>query len=251
MYAGKNKNNTATPFTHLWAGSDVPIKLKENTYLLLSPYYERWSWDSADQQVTFPTLHSLAFPVGLILPLSHSRWALTLMPILRWNGQRLSDQNTIQVAAVTFATYARSPNQKFRLGVYTSGEFFGVFIIPLLGADWKIDRKNYLFGVLPGRLTFQHQWNKNWYGGTTFRAPTGSYRLSSGQYIRLDDNQLSLYLDYYVVGPWCITLESGYGLFRKIRTGIHIREYITNRTWGDGPFIKLSASYRIHLDPKN
>ena len=34
----KNKQAQATPFTRMWVGSDIPIQLKKNTYLLLSPF---------------------------------------------------------------------------------------------------------------------------------------------------------------------------------------------------------------------
>ena len=247
MKAVENKKPVATPFTHLWAGSDLPIKLKGGAILLLSPYYEQWSIDSAETKEIYPTVHSVAFPAGLIMPFHESKWTLTVMPIVRWNGEKLFAENTFQYGGITLLGYQRKPQQKFRIGVYANAEFFGLFIIPLFGADWRIDDKNYLFGVLPGRLTFEHKINEKFYSGITFRAPTSSYRLSNGQYIRLDDNQLSLFVEYYVAQHVCLTLEPGFGVFRKIRTGIDNRDYITDVKWGDGPFIKLSAAYRIRL----
>ncbi len=246
-YAFEKTKPVATPFTHFWAGSDLPIQLKESSYLLLSPYYEQWNLDSADEEVVYPTVHSLALPVGLILPLQSSKWSLTVLPITRWSGEKLLDANTFQYGAVTFATLARKPQQKFRFGIYVNKEFFGWYIMPLLGTDWRIDEKNYLFGILPGRLTYERRWSQKWYGGATFRGLTSSHRLSNGQYIRLDDNQLSVYLDYYPAKHVCITLEPGFGLLRKIRTGIDNRDYLTEVNWGDGPFIKLSVSYRVRL----
>jgi len=246
-YAVKNKKAAATPFTHLWAGSDIPLKLKGNSYLLLSPYYELWRLDSAKKQEIYPTLHSIAFPIGFIQPIGRSNWAITVIPILRWNGEKLFDESTFQYGGVTFATYAPKPLQKFRLGVYLNADFFGLFVMPLLGADWRIDKKNYLFGLLPGRLSFEHKWSEKLYGGATFRAITNSYRFSNGQFIRLDDNQVSLFLDYYPDKHICVTLEPGFGVFRKIRTGNNKGDYFNKVNWGDGPFIKLSAAYRIRL----
>ena len=246
-YGFRNDKAEATPFTHLWAGSDIPIKLKENTYLLLSPYYEQWQIDSANREEIVPGVQSLAFPVGLIFPIKNSNWSLTLLPTLRSNGEKLFADNTIQYGGAGFATWARKPNQKFRFGVYLNKEFFGWFVIPLLGTDWRINAKNYIFGLLPGRLTYEHQWSTKFYGGATFRAITNSFRLSNGRYLRLDDNQVSLYLDYYPAKKLCITVEPGYGVLRKIRTGINNKNYLTERNWGDGPFIKLSASYRVRL----
>jgi hypothetical protein len=246
-YGLRNKNAEATPFTHLWAGSDIPIKLKENTYLLISPYYERWQIDSAGKEEIAPAVQSIALPVGLMFPIKDSKWSLTVLPTLRTNGKKLFANKTFQFGGATFVTWARKPHQKFRFGVYVNDEFFGLFVMPLVGTDWRIDEKNYLFGLLPGRLTYEHQWNKKFFGGATFRAITNSYHLSTGQYLRLDDNQISLYMDYYLVKHFCITLEPGYGIIRKMRTGINDKHYLTNRNWGDGPFIKLSASYRIRL----
>lgn len=247
MYALRNSHSPATPFTHLYAGADLPIKLKGGAILLLSPYYEQWSIDSAETKEIYPTVQSVAFPVGLIMPIHATKWTLTVIPIVRSNGEKLFADNTFQFGGVTLASFARMPQQKFRFGVYANAEFFGLFIIPLIGCDWQIDDRNYLFGVLPGRLTFEHKWNEKFYGGATFRAPTTSYRLSNGQYMRLDDNQLSLFIDYYPAKHLCITIEPGFGILRKIRTGIDGRDYITSVNWGDGPFVKLSAAYRIRL----
>jgi hypothetical protein len=47
----------------LWAGSDLPIKIKTNTYLLLSPFYENWQIDSASVKDIQPAVHSIAFPI--------------------------------------------------------------------------------------------------------------------------------------------------------------------------------------------
>ena len=247
MYALRNNNTPATPFTHLYAGSDLPIRFKGGALLLLSPYYEQWSIDSADTKEIYPTVKSLAFPVGLVMPIHDTKWAITVIPIVRTNGEKLFGDNTFQFGGPVFASFARKPDQKFRFGVYVNAEFFGLFIIPLLGCDWRIDDRNYLFGVLPGRLTFEHKWTEKFYGGATFRAPTTSYRLSDGSFIRLDDNQLSLYVDYYVAKHICVTLEPGYGVIRRIRTGVNTEEYLTKVKWGDGMFIKLSAAYRIRL----
>jgi hypothetical protein len=247
MYGFRQPHTDATPFAHLWAGSDLPVRLAHDRLLLISPTYEMWNLDSADVGEAYPPVHSLTLPVGLILPIEDSKWTLTFIPMIRTNGEKLFAENTFQAAGVALAAFARRPQQKIRFGVYVSGEFFGLFVIPLLGVDWRIDDKNYLFGVLPGRLTFEHKWSDRFYVGATFRAPTNSYRLSNGGFIRLDDNQASLFLDYYPVRQVCITLEPGIGVFRRLRIGGEGRDYIREADWGDGAFIKLSGAYRIRF----
>lgn len=240
-------NNRGTPYTHLWVGSDLPIEIKKKTYLLLSPFYENWQLDSASVKNIFPATHSLAMPVGILLPLKNPDWTLSVIAIARTNGEKLFASNTFQFGGISFFSYEKSPGKKIRFGAYTNSDFFGLFIIPLFGADWRMDQKNYFFGLLPGRFTWEHQFNDRLYGGMTFRAITNCYRLQNGQYLRIDDNQLSTFLDVYPSKKICLTLEPGYGILRKLRTGISNRDYITDEKWGDGLFIKLSASYRIRL----
>ena len=249
MSALESKNPVATPFTHLWVGSDLPIRLKNKKIILLSPYYEQWSIDSSDVEDLYPTVKSIAFPAGFIFPFRDTNWTMMLMPLVKTNGEELFANNTFQYGGIGLLGYQIKPGQKFRLGVYANKEFFGWFIIPLLGVDWRLSEKDYLFGVLPGRLTYEHKINDRFYSGATFRAPTTSYRLANGQYLRLDDQQLSLFVDYYLAKNICVTLEPGFGIYRQLRTGINDdRTYLKDVKWGDGPFIKLSAAYRIRLN---
>ena len=245
-YAFRNDGAFATQHQHLYIGSDLPLKLKTNTYLLLSPFYERWAIDSGSKKDIVPTVQSLALPVGLIFPLKN-KWSMTLMGIVRTNGETLFGMKSLQVGGTAFTSYAAAPEKKFRFGFYVNSDFFGFFFMPLLGTDWRIDKKNYVFGLLPGRLTWEHQWSPKLYGGLTFRAITNSFRLTQNQYLRLDDNQLSAFVDFYPAKNWVLTLEPGYGLLRKIRTGTDKRNYLLTRNWGDGAFIKLSGSYRVRL----
>ena len=247
---GDRDNKTSergTPFTHLWAGSDIPVKLAPETYLLLSPYFEYWRLDSGKKENIVPGVHSIAFPAGVLLPLKNKKWALSLTAILRSNGEQLLADKTIQIGGAGFLSYEKSKGKKIRFGMYVNKDFFGLFVMPLAGADWRINNKNYLFGLLPGRLTWEHQFTERFFGGVTFRAITNSFRLKNGNYLRIDDNQLSGFLDFYPSRRICLTIEPGFGMLRKLRTGIEKRKYFPDKTWDDGFFIKLNAAYRIRF----
>ena len=45
--AFRNNNKNATPFSHLYIGPDLPFKMKKNSFVVLSPFYEKWNIDSA------------------------------------------------------------------------------------------------------------------------------------------------------------------------------------------------------------
>ena len=241
-----NKNTTS--FTHLYVGSDLPFKLNRNKLIVLSPFYEQWNIDSINNKHYLPAVNSVAMAISAIIPLDNDRWTLTATAIPRFNSEALHLHNSFQMGGVLLATYKKSNNLKYKLGVYVNNEFFDLFVMPLAGIDWMINDKNYLFGVLPGRLTYEHKLNAAFYTGATFRAVTNSYRFNNSNYLRIDDNQASAYLDWYATRHIVFGGETGYGILRKLRTGIrHNKNYTTSYNWDDGLFFKLSASYRIRL----
>ena len=246
-HAFKTTQPNATPYNHLYIGSDIPVRFKNGSILLFSPFFENWNIDSGANKDFLPSVSSIALPVSIILPFN-AKLSVNITPIARVNGEELDFKNAFQMGGVAFVSYKAKAQQKLRLGIYVNNDFFGVFVIPLAGVDWRIDSKNYLFGLLPGRLTFEHQLTRNLYSGFTFRAITNSYRLSDGSYLRIDDNQLSAYLDLYPTRHVVMTLEPGYGIFRKLRRGEERnKNYTTDYNWDDGMFLKLSASYRVRL----
>ncbi|RVT78255.1 hypothetical protein EOD40_03175 [Flavobacterium sufflavum] len=246
--AFKNNQYGTSLFQISEISSELPIKIKNNNYLFVSPFYSNNQITLEDTDFQSSTIQSLRLPMGLITSIGESKWSLTLLTILSWNGEKLFTDDNFQFGTIVFTTFSKKTNKKIRFGIYANKEFFGWFVIPLAGLNWQINDSNYIFGLLPGRLSFEHKWNTKFYGGLTFRAPMNSYRINNQQYITLYDNQLSLFLDYYLTKPICITIEPGWSLFRKIRTSTienNIKINETSRV--DGSFIKLSAAYRFKL----
>lgn len=246
--AFKNSQYETSLFKISEISSELPIKIKNNDYLIISPFYSNTQISLEDTDPQFPTIQSLRLPMGLLTQIGDSKWSLTFLTLIGWNGKKLFTDDSFQFGTIIFTTFSKKANKKIRFGVYANKEFFGWFVTPLAGLNWQINNSNYIFGLLPGRLTFEHKWNIKLYSGLTFRAPMNSYRITNQQYVTLYDNQLSLFLDYYLSKPICITIEPGWSLFRKIRTstienGNTINE--TNRV--DGSFIKLSAAYRFKI----
>jgi len=247
--AFKVKDKAGTPFQHLYIGSDLPIKLRNNGLIVFSPFFDNWNIDSSDNKNFLPGVSSIALPVIAQIPFKNKNWFLTLAAIPRFNSEELKlNSNTFQIGGIATINYKYNETLKYKLGVYVNREQFGVFVIPLAGIDWKINSRNYLFGLLPGRLTYEHKLSDHFYTGATFRAITNSYLLNNGHYIRIDDNQLSAYLDCYATKNIVVSADAGYGIFRKLREGNgRNKNYIKEYDWGDGLFVKLSASYRIRL----
>lgn len=247
-YGVKSNSGNGTPFSHLYIGPDLPLKLKNNGFFVISPFYEKWNIDSSSKKSWLPPVASIGVALSAIIPLDKNHWTLTVSAIPRINGEELASDDNFQLGGVLLATYKKKETLKLKFGVYANREFFGLFVIPLAGIDWRIDERNNLFGVLPGKLSFEHKLGAHFYTGATFRAITNSYRLSNGNYLRIDDNQLSSFIDCYVTKHIVITGEAGYGIMRELKSGNgYNKQYLTQFKWDDGLFIKLSASYRIRL----
>jgi hypothetical protein len=246
-HAFKNNKGSGTPFNHVFIGPDLPLKLKNGGFFVISPIYEKWNIDSAQENSYLPQVRGVALALSAVIPLNKD-WLLTVSAIPRVNSEDFKLNNSFQLGGILLATYKKSERLKYKFGVYANREFFGLFIIPLAGIDWRMDERNNLFGVLPGRLTFEHRLNTHLYTGATFRAITNSYRISNGNYLRIDDNQLSSFLDCYLTKHVVLTGEAGYGIMRELKLGREYnKQYLSDLNWADGFFIKLSASYRIRL----
>lgn len=241
-------NSNGTPFSHLYIGSDLPFKLKKNRMIVLSPFFENWNIDSASNKKYLPQVSSIALALTAIIPLDKDHWSLTLTAIPRFNSEAFNLDNSFQMGGVLLAGYKKHEKLKYKLGVYVNSDFLGLFVMPLAGIDWRINDRNNLFGILPGRISYEHKLSNTFYTGATFRAITNSYRLINGNYLRIEDNQLSAYLDCYTTKHLVFTGEAGCGIFRKLRSGAaRNKTYLSDYGWGDGMFIKLCASYRVRI----
>ena len=240
--SSKNKNNVKLRYFSFETNIPVQFKNKKDA-LIFSPYYERW-WS---QIIYNPKQahYGIGLPVSLIKSFPKSKWSILVNVIARLNDNSCKRNANLQIGGATIINYKRNENLTWKLGIYVNNEFFGVFVMPLAGIDWKINERNTLFGVLPGNLIYEHKINKWIYYGTCFRAITNSYKNGNG-YWRIDENQLGLYLDTYLAKNFVLNVEAGRSVLRKLRTGIkNISTYDTKVN--DNLYFRVSLAYRVRF----
>ena len=241
-----NEEKNVTSLQNFSVQTAIPIQFKNKTgALIISPAFEMWSPEVESIDQDFEHQYGLALPVSYLKTLRNPDWSILSMIIVRRNGYKLDLDNNWQAAGVVLANFKVNENLKYKFGMYASGEFFGLFIRPLLGIDWQINEKTSLFGILPGSMNLEHKLKKNLYTGASFRAITSSYRTPDG-YWRLDENRLGIFLDYYLSRHIAINMETGHTVLRKMRTG---QEDMPDVDWkaSDNLYGKLSLAYRIRL----
>ena len=239
-----NLNNNDVTINYFNIGTNLPVQFRnKKDALIFSPYFE--SWSAQILKYKRQNYYGIGLPVTLAKSIPRSRWNILLTGIFRLNNSSFRSIGQIQVGGAVIAGYHRNPKLTWKFGLYINNEKFGVFIMPLLGIDWKITSRDKLFGVLPGNLTYEHKLNTYFYYGANFRAITSSYGKANG-YWRIDENQLGIYLDSYFTKNLVLNIEAGHSLFRKIRTGVKAGD-VYDADVKDNLYYKLSLAYRIRI----
>jgi hypothetical protein len=256
-----NQNEPPLKLEHSVAGINLPIPLNKDksAILLILPYLEQWQI-GMDSGVL--KLNGFGFPVGLSKKLNHF-WGITAILFYRINKEKdLPDNSgtTQQLGGAFIFNYSPNERLTYKFGIYYNREFFGNFIVPLLGIDWRPDKLNAVFGTLPGAITWERKLNNHFYFGANFRAITNSYRTAisdpcySGDcsikgYTRIDENQIGMYADVYFGKHFVLNGEIGHSLFRKIRNGTKgdnlSSKYVMSGQ--DNFYFRIVSSYRLQL----
>ena len=144
---------------------------------------------------------------------------LVVVPKISSDFKDISKED-YQIGGLLLFTIKSRENLKYKFGVYYNSEYFGPFIVPLLGIDWQPNDKVQLFGNLPINLTFAVKLNNKLTTGLYFQAPAGSYRLGEenlNAYLQKTTQELSLFFDSYLTKNIVMTIKGGYTFGRSYR----------------------------------
>lgn len=228
---------------------------KDSSKLIVAAITEHWSVKSNDVEELPGGVQSLILPVAFIKPVSR-KWSVSISVIPRWNGMKENMfDKSFQVGGSLLAAYRQTSKLTYRLGVYYNAEFFGPFIIPLLGIDWNISPRDNLFGVLPQVLTYEHRISDKVSIGAVYRMFNNSYRVGvdtvayGKAFMRLNEMQVLLSADFYLSRRIAFSLEAGHSMFRHVRLGLdeNKKDYYSDENVNDGFVIKAGLVYRIRL----
>ena len=242
-----NQNKNSIKIQYLGLSTNIPFQFKnKKDAVILSPFFEKWSSNINNKNEQH--YYSVALPVTLSKTIPYTKYDILLTGIIRMNDSSINKKTKMQVGGAFNISKKRDEKFTWKLGIYINNELFGLFVMPLAGIDWKINGRNNLFGVLPGNITYEHKINSHFYYGTNFRAITNSYAKTTN-YWRINENQLGIYFDTYIIENFVFNIEAGHSLFRKIETGIkHISKY--NANVNDNMYVKLSMVYRVRFKTK-
>ena len=242
---GKDKNPTRLDYFNISATIPLQFRNKQDA-LILSPFFERWT--SQVQSVSnYNEYHyGAVLPFTLLKTLPHTKWSMLTTVIVRMNDADINRDGQCQIGGALVAARQVNSNLLYKIGFYLNSEFFGLFFVPLVGIDWRINSRANLFGVLPASLTFEYRLAKRLYTGAVCRTFTNSYHDAGPNYWRIDENQLGVYLDYYPTKRILLNAELGHSVLRKIRSGTW---HQINNSWNadNNMYFKFALAYRFRI----
>lgn len=254
-FVRRNKDNNS--FQYFSAGLTLPVPFKKTGgALVLSPSFDNWQVAlanntqplvSPERDHFFPS--GIALPITLLTPVKHSNFLINTTLILRNHAEKINLPHSFQAGGLILVNYKISPTLTVKGGLYYNREAFGHFFMPLAGLEYKVDSTLQIWGTLPGSFFIEKKLKKRWYAGVTFKAVTSSYQLFENKYLQINDNQLSLFSDFYLTKSLVLNAEAGHSLFRRMRlgkTGFN-RQYTYDTKTNDNYLFRLSAAYRIRL----
>jgi len=229
-----------------WLTGQVSLPVEVGKDLLVAgPAFERYAFETGSD------LYGVALPVTWVHTLN-DRWKASATAIPRISSD-LEDVTSgdYQAGLALLATRRRSESLSWKFGVYCNSEFFGFFILPLAGIDWRVNEKLNLFGVLPNHVVLEYKIiPSQLHGGMSFKAITNSFRTVPDHYVRVNDNHLKVYADAYLSSHIVLNAEVGHSILRSVRLGYRAEGVRSETEWigTDRFFFRVSFAYRIRLD---
>ncbi|MDO9186638.1 MAG: DUF6268 family outer membrane beta-barrel protein [Bacteroidia bacterium] len=237
----------------------LPKEFKNGNTLLIRLNSEMISSTITPDSSYTSKLYNVSMPLGFQFVSKNKKWKTVLItiPKIASDLKDVIDKNDFQLGGIFLENYVHSEKLKIKAGLYYNREAFGNFFMPLVGLDWKVSDRLNLYGILPTSYKVEYAFVKNkLYAGANFRSLTRSFRLAKAQnldYVRFNEIQLKLFVDYFIYKKVLIFGELGYSLGKspwqytynsKIET-LRNPVYTPLKSY---PVFNIGVAYRIRLD---
>ena len=204
-------------------------------------------------------LASVSMPIGFQFVSKNKKWKTValIIPKIASDFKDAVNNKDYQLGGIVIENYVVNENLKIKAGLYYNREAFGDFYIPLVGVDWKINRRVYLYGILPTNYKIEFNIIKNrLYAGLCFKSYTRSFRLSGEHnydYVRYDEEELKIFVDCFVYKKILVFAEVGYTLGKSpIRYMYNTKDIYYNDVLytptNPYPIFNVGIAYRIRQD---
>jgi hypothetical protein len=207
-------------------------------------------------------ISSVSLPLGMKFLSKNKKWETILIavPKIASDFRDRTDSYDWQMGGIFLEQYVVSDKMKFKLGLYYNREAFGNFFMPLVGVDWRINKRLNLYGVIPSNYRFEVNLIKDrLYTGLCYKAATRSFRLAkqfNNDYVRYDEQQVKLFLEGFVYKKILLFVDAGYSVGDNPLQFAYGTKTLSNdnpvfTTLKSYPVFNFGIAYRVRLDLQN
>ncbi len=194
-----SRSSASLQLNNLTCNAVIPIVRKNGDVFLIRNSFEQID---LQQSIASEKLWSIALPMGYqwtSKKRSNLRWLSLVIP--KWAGgnhRSISDFSGWQYGIYTLATWTKSTTFQYKFGVYVNQEFFGTFVVPLVGLDWKVNERFQIFGTLPNSMKLHYQLKPSrWNIALAYRSMTRSFRNElSNHWVRYNEMGVKALLEF-------------------------------------------------------
>jgi len=232
---------------------NLPWKWNSKNTIVFNPQYESRTIEFKSRNSAAKQFQSFAFTLSNQYTFRDTTQQIVMAAMLRHNsesGIHVSDE-TIRPAFAMMYTKRTSNNFAIKLGAYYSKELFGNLWLPLIGVEWRLSKRLWIWGVLPRYAVLDYTVTKHWHSGIVFKGVTDSYRLPEQGWFSIVEAQLRWANDFYIPKtPLMITLDIGHTLSRVMN------QYDANTfqeqkiNVKDGIIFKAGIAWRVVVDKR-
>lgn len=247
--ASGKKHITQNSFANLL----LPIQIDSNNTFIFRINTERMQYQNHEgSDIYYQIIGGLGWQHHF-----NKKWNITAILMPKITSDLIDPLNSYdyQYGGTVLFQYKPKSNIRYKFGTFYNTEPFGNFFVPLLGVDWQINEKNWVYGNLPLNMRYEHRFAEKVYAGAGVRIYGRSYRISSSgnhDYLWNQENQLKLFTDFYITPSMVVYAEAGrsvgYGLRRFQDGEPRENEITTNPLYlpvKDGFFLNLGCAYRV------
>ena len=239
----------------------LPLEQKNKDLILVGGDYTKLHFKKEGSSNEHINLFSTSLLLGIDHGFKNKNWRMTflIMPKINSDYKDIS-MSDAQLGGFVLFNYKKKENLHYHFGLYYNREFFGNYYMPLVGIEWKINKRLNIFGDLPNNLNIEYKVAPTVYAGASFLTVISSYRLnnaSGGMYIREGDKSMGrddvkLYLNSYFSKSLMAYLEVGQSFYRTYTLFNNANELQAPptifRKSHNGMFITVGMAYRFRLD---
>lgn len=233
--------------------STLPLKIDSNNIISINPYVDRHLYQLKSEGNSTRYL-GIGAPLFFIHQWKNTAWKTSFGFIIRNNNRDDLEDNkkSTQYGGVLLNSFGKKESLKLKFGVYVNTEFYGLYVTPLLGIDWRVNKKLNVFGVLPGSMNVEYKLHKVLHAGVAFRGSIATYRIEDEFFYRLDDNYIKLFADVYATNQIVLFAEYGHSVLRRVRMGKRINGHTSyfDDDKANGYYVRFGIAYRLRLDKK-